>query len=144
MRLPRKRAVAVLLFLALLGLLLYQRHKARLAADAENADPVAAREPRDLRGRLTLIAGMQRRMSPELPVYDLEGRVVDAENRPVADVIVVLAQPQRTAKSDGSGHFVFAKLPEGAYSLEARQDRLVGGPKRHHLGPGSPTAPRAR
>ena len=139
MKSPRLRALAVLVFLALLGLLLYRRTQAKHEAEAERSDPVRAQQ-REFRDRLALIAGQQRRMSPDLPVYDLEGRVVDAENRPVARATVVLSQPARSIESDGAGRFVFAKLPAGSYSLEARSDTMVGGPKRHHLGPGSAPA----
>lgn len=59
----------------------------------------------------------------------LEGQVVTAEKRPVADAIVVLdSRPPRSTKTELDGSFSFDALAPRSYTLSARAAEGVAGP----------------
>lgn len=78
--------------------------------------------------------GVARAPAP-LPTWRLDGRVVDAADRPVGGATVTLARPARTMVSGSDGSFRFEGLVAGAYDLDARLEDRVGGPVRAHVGP---------
>jgi hypothetical protein len=51
----------------------------------------------------------------------ITGTVRDSLNRPIADVEVTIASPERRVRSDSTGNFTLAALEAGTYNLRARR-----------------------
>jgi tetratricopeptide (TPR) repeat protein len=73
----------------------------------------------------------------------VRGKVVDAEGKPVQDVIVVLSSPEglgdATLKTDSKGEFFRIGMRPGDYSVKATKGPLSASMARMHVGIGDPS-----
>ena len=74
----------------------------------------------------------------------VRGKIVDAEGKPVQDVVVVLDSPEglgtATLKTDAKGEFFRIGMRPGDYSVKATKGPLSASLARMHIGIGDPTA----
>jgi outer membrane receptor for ferrienterochelin and colicins len=60
----------------------------------------------------------QRQRAQTAPTFSIKGRVVDSNNLPVSEAIVLIPEIGISIKTDASGIFEMKQIPEGKYHLE--------------------------